>query len=73
MQRALVMGAATTALDAIAILPEGGTVAAAFSLSHGAAGVSNGTTILGRVALGGIIISTAALQQQGVIYQKHTA
>jgi hypothetical protein len=32
----------TTVLDAIGILPEGGTVSAAFSLWHGAAGVSNG-------------------------------
>jgi hypothetical protein len=41
-------------------LPEGGTVSAAFSLFHGAAGISNGTNILRRVAFAGGIISTAA-------------
>jgi hypothetical protein len=48
--QALLKGAGTTALDAIGILPEGGTVSAAFSLFHGAAGVSNGIKIQQRVA-----------------------
>jgi RHS repeat-associated protein len=60
IQHALLKGAATAGLDAIGLLPEGGAVAAAFSLFHGAAGVSNGTRVLGRVALGGALISTAA-------------
>lgn len=59
VQSALAKGAASTALDAIGTLPEGGTVAAAFSLWHGAAGVSNGNKILGRVAFAGGLISTA--------------
>jgi RHS repeat-associated protein len=58
VQGALLKGAATTGLDAIGILPEGGTVSAAFSLWHGAAGVSNGTKILGRVAFAGGLIAT---------------
>jgi RHS repeat-associated protein len=60
IQKALAKGAATAGLDAIGLLPEGGAVSAAFSLFHGAAGVSNGTNILGRVALGGMLISTAS-------------
>jgi hypothetical protein len=60
IQKALAKGAATAGLDAIGLIPEGGAAAAAFSLFHGAAGVSNGTNILGRVALGGALISTAA-------------
>lgn len=60
IQKALAKGAATAGLDAIGLLPEGGAVAAAFSLFHGAAGVSNGTKILGRVAVGGALISTAS-------------
>jgi hypothetical protein len=58
IQKALAKGAVTAGLDAIGLLPEGGAVAAAFSLFHGAAGVSNGTKILGRVAVGGALIST---------------
>jgi RHS repeat-associated protein len=58
VQNALLKGAATAGLDAIGLIPEGGAVAGAFSLFHGAAGVSNGTNILGRVALGGSLIST---------------
>ena len=45
---------------AIGILPEGGTVSAAFSLFHGAAGVSNGIKIEQRVAFAAGIITTAA-------------
>ncbi len=60
IQRALAKGAATAGLDAIGLLPEGGAIAGAFSLFHGAAGVSNGTNILGRVAMGGALISTAS-------------
>jgi hypothetical protein len=58
IQGALAKGAVSTALDAIGTLPEGGTVAAAFSLWHGAAGASNGTKILGRVGFAGGLIST---------------
>lgn len=47
-------------MDAIGIIPEGGTIAAAFSLFHGAAGASNGTKIVGRVAFGAGLISTAS-------------
>ena len=56
---ALAKGAASTALDAVGLLPEGGAVSAAFSLFHGAAGVSNGTNILGRVQFGAALIGTA--------------
>ncbi len=52
--------AASTAIDAVGLLPEGGTVAGAFSLWHGAAGVSNGIKILQRVKFGAGIISTAS-------------
>jgi hypothetical protein len=58
--QALLKGAGTTALDAIGILPEGGTVSAAVSLFHGAAGVSNGIKIQQRVAFAAGIVSTAA-------------
>jgi RHS repeat-associated protein len=58
IQHALAKGAATAGLDAIGLIPEGGAVAAGFSLFHGAAGISNGTKILGRVAVGGALIST---------------
>lgn len=60
IQKALAKGAATTALDAIGTLPEGGTVAAAFSGFYGAAKVSNGNKILGRVAFAGGLLSTAS-------------
>jgi hypothetical protein len=56
---ALAKGAGSTALDAIGLLPEGGAVAGAFSLWHGAAGISNGGKILERVQFGAAIISTA--------------
>ena len=59
IQKALLKGAATTALDAIGLLPEGGAVSATFSLFHGAAGISNGTKILERAQFGAAIISTA--------------
>jgi hypothetical protein len=59
IQSALAKGAASTALDAVGLLPEGGAVSAAFSLWHGAAGVSNGTKILERVQFGAALISTA--------------
>jgi hypothetical protein len=57
--QALLKGAGTTALDAIGILSEGGTVSAAFSLWHGAAGVSNGIKIQQRVAFAGGIVTAA--------------
>ena len=56
---ALAKGAGSTAIDAIGLLPEGGAVAGAFSLWHGAAAVSNGGKILERVQFGAAIISTA--------------
>ena len=59
IQSALAKGAASTALDAVGLLPEGGAVSAAFSLWNGAAGVSNGTKILERVQFGAALISTA--------------
>jgi len=59
-QSALAKGAASTAIDAVGLLPEGGAVAGAFSLWHGAAGVSNGINILARVQIGAAIISTAS-------------
>jgi hypothetical protein len=58
IQRALAKGAASTALDAVGLLPEVGAVSAVFSLWHGAAGVSNGTKILERVQFGAALIST---------------
>ena len=57
---ALLKGAATAGLDAIGTLPEGGVISAAFSGFHGAAGVSNGINIWGRVAFGAALISTAS-------------
>jgi RHS repeat-associated protein len=60
VQSALAKGAASTAIDAVGLLPEGGAVAGAFSLFHGAAGVSNGINILSRVQFGAAIISTAS-------------
>jgi hypothetical protein len=53
-------GATSTALDVVGLLPEGGAVASAFSLWHGAAGVSNGINIPARVQFGAAIISTAS-------------
>jgi RHS repeat-associated protein len=60
VQSALAKGAASTAIDAVGLLPEGGAVAGAFSLWHGAAGVSNGIKILQRVKFGAGIISAAS-------------
>jgi RHS repeat-associated protein len=60
VQSALAKGAGSTAIDAVGLLPEGGAVAGAFSLWHGAAGVSNGINILARVQFGAAIISTAS-------------
>jgi RHS repeat-associated protein len=60
VQSAVAKGAASTAIDAVGLLPEGGAVAGAFSLWHGAAGVSNGINILSRVQFGAAIISTAS-------------
>ncbi len=57
---ALLKGAATAGLDAIGTLPEGGVISAAFSGFHGAAGVSNGINIWGRVAFGAALISTVS-------------
>jgi hypothetical protein len=48
VQSAFAKDAASTAIDAVGLLPEGGAVAGAFSLWHGAAGVSNGIKILQR-------------------------
>lgn len=59
IQSALAKGAASTALDAVGLLPEGGVVASAFSLWRGAAGVSNGGKILERAQFGAALISTA--------------
>jgi hypothetical protein len=59
IQSALAKGAASTALDSVGLLPEGGAVASAFSLWHGAAAVSNGNKILERVQFGAGLISTA--------------
>jgi len=59
IQSALAKGVASTALDGVGLLPEGGAVSAAFSLWHGAAGVSNGTKILERAQFGAALISTA--------------
>ena len=60
VQSALAKGAGSTTIDAVGLLPEGGAVAGAFSLWHGAAGVSNGINILARVQFGAAIISTAS-------------
>jgi hypothetical protein len=48
------------ALDAVGLLPEGGAVAGAFSLWHGAAGVSNGIKNLQAVKFATGIIGTAS-------------
>ena len=60
VQSALAKGAGSATLDAIGLLPEGGEVSAAFSLWHGAAGVSNGTKMLQNVKMGAGLISTAS-------------
>ena len=65
IQSALGKGAGSTALDAVGLLPEGGAFSAAFSLWHGAAGVSNGTKILQGVKAGAGIVSTASGLKEG--------
>jgi hypothetical protein len=47
-------------LDAVGLIPAGGSASAAFSLFHGAAGISNGTNILSRVQMGAGLIGTAS-------------
>jgi hypothetical protein len=47
-------------LDAVGLIPTGGSASAAFSLFHGAAGISNGTKILSRVQMGAGLIGTAS-------------
>jgi hypothetical protein len=56
------------ALDAVGLLPEGGSVAGAFSLWHGAAGVSNGIKNLQAVKMGAGIIGTASAGNDGNTY-----
>ena len=51
------------ALDAVGLIPEGGVFAGAFSLWHGAAGVSNGINNLRAVKMGAGIIGTASSSQ----------
>ncbi len=62
---ALAKGAASAGIDAIGLLPEGGAVAKAFSLFHGAAGVSNGIKIVQRVKAGTGIVSTTSPLNDG--------
>jgi hypothetical protein len=62
---ALAKGAASTGLDVIGLLPEGGAVSAAFSLWHGAAAVSQGTKLLQGVKVGAGITSTASAGSEG--------
>ncbi len=50
--KAIAKGALSTGIDAIGLIPGGGAVSEGLSLFHGAAAVSNGTAILGRVQLG---------------------
>lgn len=59
MWGALAKGGVSTLIDGIGLLPGGGAISAEFSLFNGAAAVSNGTAILGRVQLGAGIITTA--------------
>jgi RHS repeat-associated protein len=59
IQKALAKGALSAGIDAIGLIPGGGAVSAELSLFRGAAAVSNGTAILGRVQLGAGIITTA--------------
>ena len=53
------------ALDAVGLIPAGGSASAAFSLFHGAAGVSNGTNILARFQMGAGLIGTASSSNEG--------
>jgi len=57
--KAIAKGALSTFIDAIGLIPGGGAVSAELSLFNGAAAVSNGTAILGRLQLGAGIITTA--------------
>ena len=59
IQKALAKGALSAGIDAIGLIPGGGAVSEGLSLFHGAAAVSNGTAILGRVQLGAGIITAA--------------
>lgn len=59
IQKALAKGLVSAGIDAIGLIPGGGAVSEGLSLFHGAAAVSNGTAILGRVRLGAGIITTA--------------
>jgi hypothetical protein len=56
---ALGKGALSVGLDAIGLLPEGGFVSSAFSLWHGAAGISNGTRNLRGIKVAASYVSTA--------------
>jgi RHS repeat-associated protein len=62
---ALLSGAGSAAIDSIGLIPEGGAVAGAFSLFHGAAGVSNGINIVQRVKAGAGIIGSANSLNEG--------
>src|SRR5580658_181903 len=57
--KAIAKGALSTGIDAIGLIPGGGAVSAELSLFNGAAAVSNGTAILGRLQLGAGIITAA--------------
>jgi hypothetical protein len=57
--KAIAKGALSTGIDAIGLIPGGGAVSEELSLFNGAAAVSNGTAILGRLQLGAGIITTA--------------
>jgi hypothetical protein len=57
--KAIAKGALSTGIDAIGLIPRGGAVSAELSLFNGAAAVSNGTAILGRLQLGAGIITAA--------------
>jgi len=56
------------AFDAVGLIPAGGSASAAFSLFHGAAGISNGTSILNRVKMGAGIVGTASSSNDGNTY-----
>jgi hypothetical protein len=69
---ALKSNGVSMALDAVGLIPEGGAASAAFSLFHGAAGVSNGTKILERAQVGAAIISTAGSGSDSKLFQTAT-
>jgi RHS repeat-associated protein/uncharacterized repeat protein (TIGR02543 family) len=60
VQHALLKGAATVGLDAVGLIPEGGTIAAAFSAWSEVQGLSNGAKGLQQAQLAAAIISTGA-------------